>query len=172
MRLLTGQKNMPKIMENYFLLIIIIIFMTTPQDRLDQMVDRLKAKGLRLTPQRLAILRLLAVSEGHPSIDEIYDRMKAEFPTMSIATVYKTMALLKELGEVLELAFPGGVNRYDGSKPYPHPHMICLKCRKIMDPELGSLEPLIQAAGNETGFRILSHRLDFFGLCPKCQRQA
>ncbi|MDI6852738.1 MAG: Fur family transcriptional regulator [Deltaproteobacteria bacterium] len=142
--------------------------MTTPQNRLTQMVDRLKAKGLRLTPQRLAILRLLAAGDGHPSIEAIYDRMKADFPTMSIATVYKTMALLKELGEVLELAFPGGVSRYDGRKPFPHPHLICLRCKKIMDPELGSLEHLTEAAGKETGFRILSHRLDFFGLCPEC----
>jgi Fur family peroxide stress response transcriptional regulator len=143
--------------------------MTTPQNRLNQMVAKLRAQNLRITPQRLAILRILAPSEGHPSIEEIFDRMKADFPTMSLATVYKTMTLLKELDEVLELGFPEGVNRYDGSKPYPHPHVICLKCKKIIDPELGSLQPLIEAAGKETGFRIFSHRLDFFGLCPECQ---
>jgi Fur family peroxide stress response transcriptional regulator len=143
--------------------------MTTPQNRLNQMVAKLRAQNLRLTPQRLAILRILAPSEGHPSIEEIFDRMKVDFPTMSLATVYKTMTLLKELDEVLELGFPEGVNRYDGSKPYPHPHVICLKCKKIIDPELGSLQPLIEAAGKETGFRIFSHRLDFFGLCPECQ---
>jgi Fur family peroxide stress response transcriptional regulator len=96
--------------------------------------------------------------------------MKVDFPAMSLATVYKTMTLLKELDEVLELGFPEWVNRYDGNKPYPHPHVICLKCKKIMDPELGSLQPLIEAAGRQTGFRILNHRLDFFGLCPECQR--
>jgi len=139
------------------------------QSRLDQMVAKLRALDLRLTPQRLAVLRIVAESEGHPSTEEIYDRMKVDFPTMSPATVYKTMTLLKELGEVLELGFPDGVNRYDGSKPYPHPHVICLKCKKIIDPELGSLQHLIKAAGKETGFRIFSHRLDFFGLCPECQ---
>jgi len=133
------------------------------------MVAKLRVQELRLTPQRLAILRILAASDGHPSIEDIYARMKVDFPTMSIATVYKTMTLLKELDEVLELGFPDGVNRYDGSKPYPHPHVICLRCNKIMDPELGSLEHLIKAAGKETGFRIFSHRLDFFGLCPECQ---
>jgi Fur family peroxide stress response transcriptional regulator len=138
---------------------------------LDQMVAKLRARGLRLTPQRLAILRILASSEGHPSIEDVYVRMKADFPTMSPATVYKTMTLLKELDEVLELGFPDGVNRYDGSKPYPHPHVICLKCNKIMDLELGSLQHLIEAAGNETGFKILNHRLDFFGLCPECQEK-
>jgi Fur family peroxide stress response transcriptional regulator len=143
--------------------------MTTPQNRLNQMVAKLRAQNMRITPQRLAILSILAASEGHPSIEDIYDRLKVDFPTMSIATIYKTMTLLKELNEVLELGFPEGVNRYDGSKPYPHPHVICLKCKKIMDPELGSLQHLIEVAGKETSFRIFSHRLDFFGLCPECQ---
>jgi len=142
-----------------------------PQDRVNQMVAKLREKALRITPQRLAILRILAESTGHPSTEEMYERMKADFPTMSIATVYKTMTLLKGLGEVLELGFPDGVNRYDGSKPYPHPHVICLKCKKIMDPELGSLQHLIEAAGKETNFQIFSHRLDFFGLCPECRAE-
>jgi len=145
--------------------------MTTPQNRLNQMVAKLRAQNLRITPQRLAILRILAASEGHPSIEGVFDQIKVDFPTMSLATVYKTMILLKELNEVLELGFPEGVNRYDGSKPYPHPHVICLKCKKIMDPELGSLQHLTEAAGRQTGFRILNHRLDFFGLCPECQRK-
>ena len=130
---------------------------------------KLRAMDLRITPQRLAILRIVAESEGHPSTEEIYDRMKVDYPTMSPATVYKTMTLLKALGEVLELGFPDGVNRYDGSKPFPHPHVICLKCKKIIDPEMGSLEHLIEAAGKKTGYQILNHRLDFFGLCPECQ---
>jgi Fur family peroxide stress response transcriptional regulator len=143
--------------------------MSTPHTRLQQMVAKLRAQNLRVTPQRLAILRIVAESEDHPNIEEIYDRLKKDYPTMSPATVYKTITLLKELGEVLELGFPHGVNRYDGSKPYPHPHVICLKCNKIMNSELGGFEPLIEAAGKETGFRIFSHRLDFFGLCPECQ---
>jgi Fur family transcriptional regulator, peroxide stress response regulator len=143
--------------------------MTTPQNRLNQMVAKLRAQNLRITPQRLAIFRILAANEGHPSIEEIYDRMKVDFPTMSPATVYKTMILLKGLGEVLELGFPDGVNRYDGCKPYSHPHVICLECKKIVDPELGSLQHLTETAGRQTGFQILNHRLDFFGICPECQ---
>lgn len=140
-----------------------------PSNRYEQIVAKLKSLGLRLTPQRLAIIRLVAESEGHPSTEEIYERIKADFPTISPATVYKIMSLLKGLGEVLELGFPDGVNRYDGNKPYPHPHAICLRCRKILDLDLGSLEPVLEAANKESGFRILSHRVDFFGLCPDCQ---
>lgn len=141
-----------------------------PAVRLAQIQARLKERDFRLTPQRLAILKILAASSGHPSVDKIFDQVKQDFPTTSLATVYKTITLLKELGEVLELGFPDGSNRYDGNKPYPHPHMICIKCKKISDPDLQSLENLTREAEQETGFEILSHRLDFFGLCPDCRR--
>jgi Fur family peroxide stress response transcriptional regulator len=130
----------------------------------------LKERDFRLTPQRLAILKILATSDGHPSVDKIFDQVKQDFPTTSLATVYKTVTLLKELGEVLELGFPDGSNRYDGSKPYPHPHMVCLKCKRISDPDLQSVEELTREAEQKTGFDILSHRLDFFGLCPDCRQ--
>jgi Fur family peroxide stress response transcriptional regulator len=135
------------------------------------MLARLKNRGSRITPQRLAVLRILAASDGHPSVEQIHDQVKAQFPTTSLATVYKTVALLKELNEVLELGFPDTSNRYDGSRPFPHPHVICTKCRKVMDPELISLDELSDEMSRKTGYRILSHRLDFFGLCPECQKR-
>jgi Fur family peroxide stress response transcriptional regulator len=139
------------------------------EQRLNQMLAKLKAHDFRLTPQRLAVLRVLAVSEGHPSVEGIYETVRAEFPTTSIATIYKTVNLLKQLDEVLELGFPDGSNRYDGNKPYPHPHVICTQCKKIIDPDLGSLEELTREVVKETGFQILNHRVDFFGTCRECQ---
>jgi Fur family peroxide stress response transcriptional regulator len=81
----------------------------------------------------MAIARLLAKSEGHPGAEAIHARIKGVFSTLSLATVYRNIMLIKLLGEVLELGFPDGSNRYDGNKPYPHPHIICVKCRKIID---------------------------------------
>ena len=138
--------------------------------RLDQILTSLKKRDFRVTPQRLAVLKILASSDGHPSVDKIFEQVKRDFPTTSLATVYKTVTLLKELNEVLELGFPDGSNRYDGHKPYPHPHMVCVKCKKISDPELQSLENLTREAEQKTGFDILSHRLDFFGICPDCRQ--
>ncbi len=140
------------------------------QTRLERMLAKLKSHDFRITPQRLAVLRILSVSEDHPSAEQIYERVKTEFPTTSLATIYKTIALLKELNEILELGFPDGRNRYDGTKPFPHPHMICTKCRKIMDPYLISLDDLMQEMSEKTGFRISYHRLDFFGVCRECQK--
>ena len=133
------------------------------------MLSKLKEHDFRLTPQRLAVLKVLAVSEGHPTVERIYETVRAEFPTTSIATIYKTVNLLKQLNEVLELGFPDGSNRYDGNKPYPHPHVICTKCKKIIDPNLGSLKDLTNEVIKETGFQILNHRVDFFGTCRECQ---
>lgn len=142
---------------------------THKEDRLAQMLAKLKGRDFRLTPQRLAILTILAASEDHPTVDEIYTEVRRKFPTTSIATVYKTIALLKELNEVLELGFPDGSNRYDGNKPYPHPHAICIRCKKILDPDISSVDQLSEEMKQKTGYVLSFHRLDFFGLCPECQ---
>ena len=142
-----------------------------PQKRVDEMLSKLKSRDFRITPQRMAILKILAASEGHPSVDAIYQEVKAMFPTTSLATVYKTVSLLKELNEVLELGFPDGSNRYDGYNPVPHPHAICMTCKKIMDPERMNIDALSEEMSRKTGYKIFHHRLDFFGLCPDCQQK-
>ncbi len=145
--------------------------MVDAKQRVERMRLKLKEMGHRITPQRLAILGVLAESEGHPSAEGIYEKVKINFPTTSMATVYKTLTVLKGLGEVLELEFSTDYNRYDGSKPYPHPHLICVKCKRIADPEVSSLAEITRKLISDTGYKILSHRLDFFGLCPECQRK-
>ena len=143
--------------------------MVEPQTRLDEMIISLKEQGHRLTPQRMAVLKILATDEGHPSVEQIYERVKVDFPMTSLATIYKTVTLLKEMGEVLELGFSDDSNRYDGHKPYPHPHLICIKCKNIVDPQVAALSELHQEVAQSTNYRILSHRLDFFGICPQCR---
>ena len=145
--------------------------MVNPQARLDEMITRLKERGHRLTPQRMAVLKILAADEGHPSVEQIYERVEVDFPMTSLATVYKTVTLLKEMGEVLELGFSDGSNRYDGNKPYSHPHLICTQCKNIVDPQVVTLSELPQKVAQSTGYRIVSQRLDFFGICPQCQEK-
>jgi Fur family peroxide stress response transcriptional regulator len=141
--------------------------MADPHLRLQEMISKLKNLNFRLTPQRLAVLKILAASKGHPSAERTYEKVKKTFPTTSLATIYKTIALLKEVHEVLEIRVTES-SRFDGNKPYPHPHMICLKCKKIQEPDLIGLEKLTEQATQLTGFKILDHRLDFFGICPEC----
>jgi Fur family peroxide stress response transcriptional regulator len=145
--------------------------LTDYKKRFEAIVQKLRDHHHKITPQRLAIVKNLAKSIGHPSVEDIYGDIKKDFPTMSLATVYRNIVLIKSLGEVLELGFPDGSNRYDGNKPYPHPHVICIKCRKIVDPDLDSLDEMKKEVALETNFKILNHRLDFFGICSDCMAE-
>jgi Fur family peroxide stress response transcriptional regulator len=143
--------------------------MVEPQSRFRELMAKLREGDRRVTPQRVALLRLLATSDGHPSAAQLYDQIKDEFPMTSMATVYKTLSLLREMDEVLELGFSDDDNRYDGNKPYPHPHLICVRCRKIMDPEVNMAQDLVRQVAQQSGYQIISHRLDFYGICPDCR---
>ncbi len=145
--------------------------MADPKKRFDAIIQKLRDNGHKITPQRLAIVTILAKSEGHPTVETIYDQIKNDFPTMSLATVYRNILLIKSLGEVLELGFPDGSNRYDGNTPNPHPHVICIKCKKIVDPALDSLDEMKNEVAEATHFKILNHRLDFFGICSNCMAE-
>ncbi|WP_136810172.1 Fur family transcriptional regulator [Desulfosediminicola flagellatus] len=141
----------------------------SPEKRLKEMLEKLKESDCRITPQRYAVLNVLANSFEHPSAESIHLELIENYPTMSLATVYKTINLLKRAGEILELEFSDLSNRYDGKKPYPHPHVICSQCGKIVDPSHLNLEEITNKMMEETGFKILTHRLDFYGLCSDCQ---
>lgn len=145
--------------------------MNDPRERLEQMTKVLREKGCRLTPQRLALLKIIARGEGHPSVDQIYELIKTNFPTTSLATIYNTLGLLKDMREVLELNFANLGNRYDGNNPYPHPHIICVECGQILDSEFMAMAAVSLEMAQKTGYQINHYQLNFFGLCPKCQRK-
>lgn len=117
----------------------------------------------------MAVLKVLTGSKAHLSIDQIYERVKVDFPMTSLATIYKTVNTLKLIGEVRELSFGDGFSRYDGFDPSPHPHLICLICDKISDVEMVDIKRLSQKAAQQSGYEIINQRLDFFGYCPDCQ---
>lgn len=132
-------------------------------------VENLKAHNYKLTPQRLAIIKILTESEEHPTAEDICKKLQKDFPGISEATVYRNLLLIKSLGEVLELGFAHASTRYDALTPHPHPHLVCLRCSKIIDPDLESLRDMTRELKEESGFEIVSYRLDFFGICPECQ---
>lgn len=144
--------------------------MSDKRDRLSALVAQLRARGYRLTPQRIAVLRILTSERSHPTVDEIYQKVKVDLPTTSLATIYKVLALLQELGEVQELKVEGS-SRYDIWQPLPHPHLICVSCNRIEDLEEFPLDVTKDEVEWGTGYRILTYRLDFFGVCPQCQQK-
>jgi Fur family peroxide stress response transcriptional regulator len=145
--------------------------MTETTTRRAQVIDKLRQDGHRVTPQRMAVLDVLLHTREHPTVEQIYEQVRAEFPMTSLATIYKTVTVLKEMGEVLELGSSGGSNRYDGN-PHPHPHLICVECQSITDVEMSGLEDLPREVAQRTGYRIVGHQFDFFGVCPGCQENS
>jgi Fur family peroxide stress response transcriptional regulator len=145
--------------------------MTDSDIRLDEITQRLRASGHRLTPQRMAVLKILASSDGHPSAEQIYDQVKTAFPMTSLGTIYKTISVLQVMGEILELGFGEGSNRYDGAKPYPHPHLICMQCNKIIDGDLSLDQEALRNLEQASGYQILRPQISLYGLCPQCKEE-
>ena len=140
--------------------------------RLDEITRKLKESGHRLTPQRMAVLKILASSFNHPSVEQVYDQVKVDFPMTSLGTVYKTVTLLKEMGEILELRFGEDSHRYDGARPDPHPHLICIQCNKIIDGDLSLDQKSLRSLEQASGYQILRPQISLFGLCPDCKEES
>ncbi len=145
--------------------------MPDPAVRFDELISALKERGYRLTPQRIELVRLIASSEGHPSATEFHARIQRQFPTISHATVYKTLALLKEMDQVLEIDLHDD-SRYDGNRPQPHPHLICNRCGKIIDGEADFDPRLVRELERSSGYKILRSQISFYGLCPDCMKES
>ena len=129
----------------------------------------LREREFRLTPQRVELVRLIAASEGHPSAAQLYERISAQFPTMSQATVYKTLSLLKETNQVFEVDLRDE-SHYDGNRPHPHPHLVCMQCNKIVDGDLDIDHASISKLEEASGYQIVRSQIVFYGLCPDCRQ--
>ena len=145
--------------------------MSDPEVRFYEMITALKGSDFRLTPQRVELVRLIAGSEGHPSAAQLYARIRRQFPTISQATVYKTLAMLKEMNQVYEIDLRDD-SHYDGNRPLPHPHLVCTRCNKIMDGELEISMAALEKVEKETGYQIMRTQVTFYGLCPDCRKKA
>jgi len=141
-----------------------------PEERLETVAERLRAHGYRLTPQRMAVLRAVLGSPSHPTAEDIYRRVSADFPMLSLATVYKTLDVVGALGEVIQLDV-AGCSHYDGDLR-PHAHLICIKCHSITDLPSEVTVEMPQEALADTRFRVLWHAVGLHGLCARCQVEA
>lgn len=145
--------------------------MPDPQVRFEELMTALQERDYRLTPQRVELVRLIAASKNHPSAAQLFTAVKRRFPTMSQATVYKTLAVLKELGQVLEIDLRDD-SHYDGNRPQPHPHLICMKCSKIVDGEVSLDQGSIRKLEEVSGYTILRPQIALYGLCPDCRKES
>ena len=144
--------------------------MTYYKTQLNMLLRELEKK--RVTPQRIAIFRYLLSTDSHPTAQQIYSHVKEQFPTITLATVYKTLEMLEELGKAKELGFSGLSTRFEANME-PHINLICLKCGTIKDlNDKDSLEHLKSVVDNHTAFTIKDQRVEFYGYCAKCQNNS
>jgi Fe2+ or Zn2+ uptake regulation protein len=137
---------------------------------IETLISLFRQNGLKITPQRRAILELLVNDDSHPTAEEIYRRVLTSLPDVSRTTVYNTLKELLALGELAEVEdlSEGGL-RFD-TNPGSHHHLFCIGCHTLLD--LHHDFPALQLESQESaGYRILKSQVTFYGYCPTCQAQ-
>lgn len=140
------------------------------EHQLKEALDTLKQTGVRITPQRHAILEYLIQSMTHPTADDIYKSLESKFPNMSVATVYNNLRVFREVGLVKELTYGDASSRFDFVTT-EHYHVICEKCGKIVDFHYPGLDEVEHLASHVTGFKVSHHRMEIYGVCGTCEKK-
>jgi Fe2+ or Zn2+ uptake regulation protein len=133
----------------------------------DELTRRFRAHGLRVTPQRQAIFRLLHGNAEHPTVESLHASARAEMPTISLKTVYQTVHDLETMGEVALLDVGTGSVRVDPHVEHAHHHMICTECGKVRD-VLVDVRALRIPARERRGFKVADVEVHFRGVCDEC----
>jgi len=135
----------------------------------EQIVEILRSKGYKATPQRISVARCVLTNKHHPSAESIYDEVKRVHPTISLSTVYNTLNVLKELNLVQETGLNENGVRFD-SNTETHINLVCYKCGEIFDVDEPLLEEDLKRVERRTGFKRMGQRIDVYGFCRRCAR--
>ncbi|PJC50764.1 MAG: transcriptional repressor [Nitrosopumilales archaeon CG_4_9_14_0_2_um_filter_34_16] len=135
--------------------------------QLEQIISSLRDEGLRITPQRIAIVDYLLKTEDHPSAELIHKVVRKRYPMVSLSTVYKTLDLLKEKKLVNEIEVEGEA-RFDAHTD-EHINLICMKCGKIDDIDEEYLKEIQVKAAKKSKYLILKSNFELHGYCNSCK---
>ena len=133
-----------------------------------QLVQTLKERGHRLTPQRQLILEAIESAEGHISAESVHGRVAAQFPQVNISTVYRTLELLQNLGLVTHTHFDDGIALYHLTEDSNHQHMVCRRCGSEREIDVGELASLDQHLRDNYGFHADLAHFAIIGTCEEC----
>lgn len=131
--------------------------------------ERIREEGYRYTPQRQLILDALCAMGGHATVDDIYERVQAQAPTLSLATVYRTMNFLEELNLVFSADIQGE-KVYEIARPTPHHHLVCRRCGQVTTIADHHLDELVARLAEEYDFQAEINHLAIQGLCGHCRQ--
>jgi len=138
------------------------------KDRIE-LLEALRERGFRLTPQRMMVLEAIESSDDHISAEEIHAKARAQYPYMNISTVYRTLDLLKEQGLVAETDLGGGSLVYHPEGKAQHHHLVCRKCGKVTDIDVSVFRQLRDDLRDEYGFDADLEHIGIFGTCVNCE---
>lgn len=137
--------------------------------------QKFQDKQYKLTPQRQVILQTFLDNQNqHLSAEDVYTIVRLQAPETGLATVYRTLELLSELGVLKKLDFGDGRSRYEvneSSTPHHHHHLICLQCGAVKEFEDDLMETLETVIARKSRFTIVDHEVKFFGYCQECQQK-
>ena len=136
--------------------------------RLDEFVQRCHARGLAVTPQRLAIIRALLASKDHPSAEHICATVRKQLSHISLATVHRILEQFCEVGEARKVTLLYDSARYDGHAESHH-HVVCVQCKQIRDIEMPAADRLIEGRTSLGEFALLGCSLEINALCRRCR---
>jgi Fur family transcriptional regulator, peroxide stress response regulator len=138
--------------------------------RVELMKDGLRGQGMRLTHQRIEVVREIAATDEHPDVERIFRRVRTRVPTISLDTVYRTIATLVELGYVTRTMLTPGPARYDANLT-PHHHFVCTRCGAARDVADPSLDAVTVPAGAKGLGRVETVEVQLRGVCADCERR-
>ena len=122
------------------------------------------SKGVKLTEQRKIIAKVMATSDDHPDVDELYNRVSKIDAKISIATVYRTVKLFEEAGILAKHEFKGGKARYEEISESHHDHLIDVKTGEIIEFVDDEIEKLQQKVAEKYGYKLVDHKLELYGI--------
>lgn len=140
---------------------------TTVETMLSAFRERCRASGLALTHQRELIYRAIVSSRQHPSPELIFDEVRRQIPSVSLATIYKNIHTFLEAGLLREVSPHHGSLRLEANLAEHH-HLVCTRCKAIVDLDESELEPIHLSRKLRAGFHIHRYTVEFQGLCPAC----
>ena len=124
-----------------------------------------RARGIRITPQRLAVYRALAEDLAHPTVESVYARLSKQLPGLSQATIYRTLQFLEDENLIRRVSSPGAIGRFDANIG-PHQHLLCRACGSLQDISIPALHSAI--IPRVSGFTVEELDIRLVGLCERC----
>lgn len=138
------------------------------RERLEAFAARCHENNLAVTPQRRAIMEALLDSDAHPRAEDIYEQVRQVHPTLSLATVHRTLETLCAIGEARKVTTLHHSARYDGIVD-PHHHLVCVECRRVVDVEVPEFNDLLDGKRKMGDFQLLGCSVEIHVLCPDCK---